>query len=776
MTFQEIRASESTARHNEPAAGKPRVMLFIDTFSRGGNERQFLHVLRQLDRGEYELVIGCLHKRGAFLDEVCSQGMPIVEFPIGSLFGFHTARRFWQLVRFLRRNHFAILHAFDFYSELFALPAARMAGVPVLLAARGELRDLRNPLQRRAIGIAYGLATRIVANSEASFAEAPREPGRVVFIPNSIDLDLFRPSIPSTEVRRNLGLGDSAPLIGLLAMLRPEKDVGTFLRAAAHVSKQIPEARFLVIGDGSERQALERLSAELGLSGSALFLGDQSHVENLLASLDIAVLSSVTESMPNAVLEAMAMGRPVVATRAGGTQELVRDGETGYLVPVRDPEAMAEKLLTLLRDPEQRLAMGRAGRARVEREFSGTRMREELRTLYSSTLRAHRPAARILQIGNYPPPACGWSIHTEAVHHALMQRGVDARVLDIGPGRDVPKPGCIPVGNAFDYAVKLATHRMGGFRFQPHVNGDSWKGYALALAAVLLGRVTGKPAVLMFHAGHEQIFFPRSRGFWFHAFRLLFRASGEIICNSEQVRQAILGYGISADKIHAIFSVDYAAEKNPIPAPPAVASFLRMHEPRLCCYALFRPEFTMEALFEAFSGLRRDYPKAGLVICGPAETPREAKEQMRRFGIESSVLITGNLPHAEFLATLRSSDLFIRTAVRDGLCASVIEALTLGVPVVAANNGTRPCSVMTYQPGSAADLKLKLLTVLSDIKKFRLQTKPPEIRASIETEVSLLMRGRQIAQPGNRGHSGAGQTKFSRMAESEKRVQERANP
>jgi len=750
-------------------------MLFIDTFSRGGNERQFLHVLRQLDRGEYELVVGCLHKRGAFLEEVCSQGTPIVEFPIRSLFGLHTARRFWQLVRFLRRNRIAILHAFDFYSEIFALPAARMAGVPVLLAARGELRDLRNPLQRSAIGIACRLATCIVTNSQACFAEARREPGRAVFIPNSIDLDLFRPAISSTEVRRNLGLGDNAPVIGLLAALRPEKDVGTFLRAAAHVSTQIPDARFLVIGDGSERPSLERLAAELRLSGRALFLGDQSNVENLLASLDIAVLSSVTESMPNAVLEAMAVGRPVVATRAGGTHELVRDGETGYLVPVRDPEAMSEKILKLLRDPERRLAMGRAGRARVEREFSGTRMREELRTLYGSTLRAHRPTARILQIGNYPPPACGWSIHTEAVQRALMQRGVDARVLDIGPGRDVPKPGCIPVGNAFDYAVKLATHRIRGFRLQPHVNGDSWKGYALALSAVLLGRITGKPAVLMFHAGHEQIFFPRLRGFWFHAFRLLFKASGEIICNSEQVRQTILGYGIRADKIHAIFSVDYAAEKNSIFPPPSIASFLHLHEPRLCCYALFRPEFTMEALFEAFSWLRRDHPKAGLVICGPADTPREAKEQMRRLGIESSVLITGNLPHAEFLATLRSSDLFIRTAIRDGLCASVIEALTLGVPVVAANNGTRPGSAVTYQPGNAADLTLKLSTVLSDIERFRLQTKPPEIRQSIETEVSLLMSGRQIAQPGEKVRSEAGQAEFSQIAGSEERVRASAN-
>lgn len=727
---------------NEPNSfGKPRVMLFTDSFVHGGTERQFVQVLRQLDPRKYELLVGCLHKRGPFLSDVRSLGVPIVEFPIRSLYGFDTARRFWQLVVFLRRNRIAILHAFDFYTDVLAIPAARLAGVPVVLATRRELLDLRSLRQQHAVRIGCWLATGIVANSHAAVTylrrHANEKTSKVTIIPNGIDLENFRSTVSATQIRKQLGLSDDSPLVGVLAALRPEKDVETFLRAAAHVGAELPDARFLVIGDGSERHRLEQVAANLGLASRVLFLGDQSTVENLLPALDVFVQSSLTESMPNAVLEAMAMGRPVVATKAGGTQELVLDGETGYLVPIRNPKIMAERILELLRDSERSRWMGEAGRSRVEQAFSCTRMKNQLETLYDSMLRKHRPTARILQIGNYPPPVCGWSIHTQSVQSALTQRGADARVLDIGPGHHLRKPNCISVRDAFDYVVKLVTYRLRGFRFQPHVNGDSWKGYALAMAAVLTGRLTGKPAVLMFHAGPNQSFFPRRRGFWFHAFRLLFRASGEVICNSEPVRQVILNYGIAAERIHPIFSVDYITEKVPVPLPVAVEHFLQTHQPRLFCYAMFRPEFTMGALFEAFAALRREYPRVGLVIGGPMQVPKDAEEQIRGLGVESSILVAGNLPHAQFLSAIKNSDVFIRTHLRDGRCASVIEALTLGVPVVAADDCMRPRSVVTYKPGDAADLELKLSIVLSDIERFQMQTRPPNIEG-LDNEISLL--------------------------------------
>jgi glycosyltransferase involved in cell wall biosynthesis len=362
-------------------------------------------------------------------------------------------------------------------------------------------------------------------------------------------------------------------------------------------------------------------------------------------------------------------------------------------------------------------------------------------------LNNHSPKARILQIGNYPPPICGWAIHTQAVHRALTEAGAASQVLDLGPGRRISERECLPVANGFDYVKKVIASRVRGYTFEIHINGDTWKRYLLALTAAAVGCMTGKPAVLMFHAGPKQLYFPRNRGFWFHAFRWLFQMSGEIICNLESVKTAILGYGIPAQKVHAIFSVQYHPEQIPVPLPEPVGRFLEAHEPRLFSYTLFRPEFTMDCLFEAFAQIRREFPRAGLLIVGPPEVPADARASMRLLGVESSVLVAGNLPRAEFLTAIKSSDVFVRTHLRDGLCSSVLEALNLRVPVVAAEDGIRPPSVITYAPADTADLTRALLHVLSNLETVRAQVQPPELHNSLDEEVSLLLSVATRATP-----------------------------
>jgi glycosyltransferase involved in cell wall biosynthesis len=350
-------------------------------------------------------------------------------------------------------------------------------------------------------------------------------------------------------------------------------------------------------------------------------------------------------------------------------------------------------------------------------------------------------AIKILQIGNFPPPVCGWAIHTQAVQNALHQRGAVCVVLDIGPGRRTrqDEPDCTPMRGGFDFLFKIFAYRLRGYTFEPHVNGDSWKGYLLALAAVLLGRFTAKPSILMFHAGPQQQYFPRKKGLWFLAFQLLFSASGAIVCNLESVKKKIEKYGVSPQKVHAVFSVDYPQEKIPVPLPQAVEQFLQDHQPRLFSYTLFRPEFTPEVLFEAMAHVCKEFPGAGLLIAGPREVPAHITALIKEWGLESKVLISGNLAHAEFLTAIQRSDVFIRTHLRDGLCASVIEALSLGVPVVAAEDGIRPPSVITYDPPEARQLLATLTQVLKNCDEVQSRVQSPNNNGNLDTEISLLL-------------------------------------
>ena len=376
---------------------RPRVMLFTDSFMRGGTERQFVRLVRGIDRNQYDIVIACLQRSGPLLSEVECLGVTIVEFPIDSLYNFKAAKLVVQLVRFLHREQIQIVHTFDFYTSVFAVAAARISGVPVVLASRRELLNLRSPWQQRAIRVACRLATGVVVNSCAVGRDmVGLESGsrrRIDVLPNCIDLDEFESKLSPGEIRRELGLSPRSIVIGALGNLRPEKDLETFLLAARRILDVIPSAEFLVIGDGPAANKLKWLADDLHLSESVHFLGERSDVPDLVAALDILVLSSYTESFPNAVLEAMAMGKPVVATNVGGIPELVEEGQTGFLVPPRDPKAIADRVLSLCRDSARRLQMGRAARTRVESNFTVQAVTTRLERIYGRLLRERSGSA-----------------------------------------------------------------------------------------------------------------------------------------------------------------------------------------------------------------------------------------------------------------------------------------------------------------------------------------------------------------------------------------------
>jgi glycosyltransferase involved in cell wall biosynthesis len=178
-----------------------------------------------------------------------------------------------------------------------------------------------------------------------------------------------------------------------LGNLRPEKDLETFLQAARGILDVIPSAEFLVIGDGTSGRQLKSLANDLHLAESVHFLGERPDIPDLLAALDILVMSSYTESFPNAILEAMAMGKPVVATNVGGIPEVVEEDRTGFLVPARDPKAIAERVLSLCRDSARRLQMGRAARAHVENNFTVQAVTARLEGIYIRSLRERTRSA-----------------------------------------------------------------------------------------------------------------------------------------------------------------------------------------------------------------------------------------------------------------------------------------------------------------------------------------------------------------------------------------------
>jgi len=362
----------------------------IDTMSVGGTEMNAIRTAERMARERYRLSIVTLGSEGPLAERYERMGVPVLRFPIRNLYGTETVRQGIRLARFLRAEQVSVVHCHDQYSNFFSTMAARWAGVPVVIASK---RWLHSPLRYRiANGVGFRAATRVIANSDAVAASLQRDDrlarDRVVVVPNFVDETAFGP--PSSHVRqawvRELGLESSAVVVGIVASLLPIKDHATLLRAMAALVPEWPAVRLVIVGQGPELERLRALADQLGIAHAVRFAGLRPQVPSFHFLFDISVLSSVSEGFPNSLVEAMAAGRPIVATDVGGVCDAVRHGENGILVPPGDPTAFADALRVLLRDVDLRRRMGAAGARRAREEFHAATVVGSLERLYERLL------------------------------------------------------------------------------------------------------------------------------------------------------------------------------------------------------------------------------------------------------------------------------------------------------------------------------------------------------------------------------------------------------
>jgi glycosyltransferase involved in cell wall biosynthesis len=311
--------------------------------------------------------------------------------------------------------------------------------------------------------------------------------------------------------------------------------------------------------------------------------------------------------------------------------------------------------------------------------------------------------ARILEVTSYPPPRAGWGIRVEFLKRALEIDGHQCVVLNIGTSRRIPSDEYEMVLSGSDFVRKVWHYSRQGFVVHAHANGDALKGLLLALLAELINLACGRRCYLTFHAGVIQRYFPRERAPWLvPVFWLLFAIPRRIICNSEAVKAKIGGYGVPASKIVPIaaFSRQYL-EFTPAPLPPHLDAFFARYPHVVFTYVRMRPLFFPFTLMDGIADLVRRRPDVGLVLCGTSGHADEGiwegvQERITRHRLEEHICLVEDLDHDSFLTALQRSSLYLRTPITDGVASSVLEALFLGVPVVACENGTRPPGVVTY--------------------------------------------------------------------------------
>jgi len=348
-------------------------------FEPGGTERQMIELIRRLDPNRWEIHLACFEASGAWVQRATDAVVSTAEFPVRSFKRADTLRQLWAFAEWCREHGIAVVHTSDLYSNIFGLPGARIAGVPLRIGNRREVNPDKSLAQLALQRAAYACADLVVANSRAAADQLLKErvPERKIrVVPNGLDIGLFHPRPASPQPRK----------VVVVANLRPEKGHEVLIEAAAKVLRRFPDARFEFVGGGPQLETLRAQCAALHVQHAVVFAGHQENVAARLAAADIFTLPSRSEAFPNAVLEAMAAGLPIVASAVGGICELLDDDRTGLLVPAGDVDALAAGLQALMSDPGRAARLGAAARIAAETRYSFDRMVTAFDALYRDEL------------------------------------------------------------------------------------------------------------------------------------------------------------------------------------------------------------------------------------------------------------------------------------------------------------------------------------------------------------------------------------------------------
>jgi len=363
---------------------KRGVLILLDKLEAGGGENIAVNIAIGLKASALYAPFVCATRVGGELEQkLRASGVPYLILQRDYLYQIHKFALLWKT---LAEQKIAIIHAHKTGSNFWGSLLGRLCRVQAVIAhVHGKTYSWKNIKVEKLVG---RLSNKVVSVSEFEkrrLADAGVASTKIVTIYNGINSTHFKTE-PDIATKQLLAIRSDTPIVGICAGLRPEKNHEVFLYAAREVTKR-KDAYFLIVGDGERRRELETLAAALGIAERCFFAGFvKEKIAEMLSLFDIGVLCSELEAMPVTLLEYMASSKPIVATHVGGIPEVIQEGVNGFLVPPKDPQALAEKLLVLLTNPSMAKEMGQRGLCIVKQKFSEEAMIKKVENLYTHAL------------------------------------------------------------------------------------------------------------------------------------------------------------------------------------------------------------------------------------------------------------------------------------------------------------------------------------------------------------------------------------------------------
>ncbi len=678
--------------------GPLRVLFVVPDLGTGGAERHVVTLAPALDPARFRVRVVCVGDEGALFPTLAEHGVPAR--------ALHSRRRplhaLAGLVRIMRRERPDVVITRGYNADTLGRIAAALTRVPRSVVWTHNAGDItpRGRLRRAAYRILEPLTSAYYGVAEAQRGYLVEQLGfpdsKVEIVENGVDTSRFRPPAPGDRARvaAELGVSPAVPTIGVLAVLRPEKDHSTALHAMRMVLDEIPDAQLVLVGDGPLRQPLEELARELGIAGAVVFAGARSDVARMLALVDVTLLSSYTECFPLAVLEAMACGVPVVATEVGGVPEMIDDGVTGQLVPARDPRATADALIKVLRDPARTAEMGRAARRRVEERFTLERSVREAGSRLERT--AGRRAVRVSILQDDVSIGGAENLLLELCRQADRSVFEPRLVCFRRPGEmagDFEAAG-VPVeslGRRGRFDLTTLPRLVRSFRA---AGTDVVLLTHYHRSGLVLGRIAARLAgVANVVAAHDMDLtavgkrvLPRS------VVETLFLTDAVVLLAPSQGRylHAQEGVGRFPWRRTREVVIPNGIVVLPVPTPDdRTAGRARLGldpgDVVVGIVAVLRPQKAHDVLVKAVASLAPAHPRLRLVVVGDGPEESRVRALVDELGIADRVLFAGL--RSDVRELLPGFDVSCLSSAHEGAPLAVLESMAAGVPVVATDCG-----------------------------------------------------------------------------------------
>jgi glycosyltransferase involved in cell wall biosynthesis len=702
------------------------ILYLHDVIRIGGAERSLFYLIKNLDSKRF-IPFVAIPSVGPFVEDLKGLGVEIhfIEFPRPlNLNIFKKIKTIYELVRVIKSRDIDLIHSNGFRTNLYGGIAGRITGKKVVWHARNLITSERIDPDRLFIFLPHSLIC-LTEAVRKRFYRGGIPIKKSIVIQNGVDIEEFNPGISGDPVREEFGIPKDAPLIGITSRIVPEKGHDTFLKATRVVTEEFPDARFLVAGSHLSAEYdewnryIRRLSKEPGLSEKVIFTGFRRDLPQILSAIDIYVLASYAEPSGRTHLEAMAMAKPIVATRSGGTPEIAVEGETAILVEPGNEKAMAEAIVYLLKDPQRRIVMGKKARERVERFFSIKRNVVETEKIYLDLL---TPPLKVLHV-IHSSALSGPQRHLFDIAKAIDKDRFHIEVAcpDGWLSKELEKNKImthqVELKDGFSIRSLLSLYNIVRRRKYDIIHAHMGR---TGLYARLVGAMTGVPVIITEHLvahDHSWIKNPLKRRLHLMGHVLSNRMATLIIAVSKEARDSYIErQGISPRKvitIHNFVDTDIVATEE---EAGELRRKLGINKESIVVGFLGRLDWRkgLKTIVDAAEGLKG----VKFLIVGGGNAREGLIDEIRRKGMDQNFILTGVRQDVPQL--MKAMDIFVfpTEAGYESFGIVVIEAMAAGTPVIVSDieplreiiiNGENGILIPWKDPGALRSAILRLI-------------------------------------------------------------------